>query len=414
MGSFLLFVLALACLWLMKEMFSFMLRSGSEEKVVEEIENWMAKSEPVTKEQAAVLVDKILDAIRSRSQPALDAHIDYGVLSDRGLRDFRFGPEARARAAAGLKAAAALNKIDGGIFMGSWGRQGIVLRTTERDGLTAVTVRFADEKASPEYLDLLLARVSKDEIKMVDVYGHINAAYVSDGIKNVVLLAKDADSSLLQRVFHLKSEEDRQAAQELLVLMRSFVTMENPEEWVRSFESLPGQTRRLPLAHALYRQMLLAMKPGPERLGKLVAAVKEARQSLGVTSMIELVLVDAYIEAGKPDAAWACVEAARQEFGDDAILFNLMGMLSARMGDVKLARQLLQYAMNLEPGLIAYAHLKIMIHVLDKEYDKALDELYRFGNLTGVRRGTDYFDDPFFDEFKKTPEYQNWASLRGN
>jgi|APTNR8051073442_1049403.scaffolds.fasta_scaffold08101_2 hypothetical protein len=359
---------------------------------------------PEEKTQAEAFAARLLKAIEEEDLAGVKTAVDYTELTEEVFAGLNSTPEMKRGFINGVEKAA------GGLFSGVLGQQGHFVRHHTREGIPVVTLRFVGEGSGASYTDLFLKRDGAGSFKCVDLYNYLFGTQVTTESRRAVAMMLNSDSSTLSKILGLPLKVDQHIVKAFTDVTQSFNAGDH-NAVIRRYETMQPELQDLAFLYAMYVQSLqTACSTDPGLNDKYTAALGKARGILGNDVTIDLLLVDMHFLKGDMKAARADVEASLRSVGDDSYLFHLLGLMCIRTNDLPGAEAALGKAEKIEPDLIDLIDLRMMILAMQKNYPGLVKTMNDFAAETGAILTPDILAETVYDDFKKSPEFAQWAA----
>lgn len=358
---------------------------------------------PITDEQkqkAMKFAEQVAANINAGKGEAVSAMTDFEGVAMRTFADTDLPFPERAGFKKGISGK------PGGLLAQVIGAKVRPLRFHERDGFPAVTIRVLPATGGVNYFDLLL-RPDGESFKIIDLYGYLFGSFSSAEARQAMVMMMGQDTNAIARLLGVSGGDKK--SMELIMNMFRQMSNGDAKSVHHTYELLPEKIQRSRPAFIAHVQALQSLQSDPV-FGELYAhTLGTARSVLGNESAMDLLLVDLYFFRKDFKGVHECLERVHQQVGDDAYLFHLMGMGAIKDKDYKLATECLKNAEKVEPELMDLVDLRLQVRAANGDFAGVVAEMQRFTKATGAKLTPTVFSEPVYDDFKRSPEFANWA-----
>lgn len=353
------------------------------------------------REEFEKFIQQLLIAVQTRDAKTLDSMMDYNALASDAFSGF----ENAAAMQAGFKRG--ILKNPGGIFVMVMGQTGRFVRHNIRDGVPAATLRFSPPDGGIVFLDVMV-NSSGGGFKIIDLYNYTFGMFVSREIAQNTALLSGNKNSALSRLLGLDKTSSDDAVEKIIKLTSDFKSQKF-KEVISSYDSFPSDLKKARVVFICYLQALQALSEQTAYEARYIQALMDAKSVLGPESATDLLMIDLHFIKQDFPAARKDVENLIAMIGDDASLLHLLGNISLKLHDVAGAENALQRAEKAEPELPELVDLRLQIMATKGNFSELVAELRRFADKTHALITPDTLSDSAYDEFKKSPEFAEWA-----
>lgn len=278
------------------------------------------------------------------------------------------------------------------------------LRVHDVDHGRRVMFRLVNKDSKLGYLDFVLGKNARDQLRIVDV----------DAAQDGQLLSATIREAYLQRLADEQPQfgaslagDDRaffEAAPQLTQIA-AFRRTGNFRRAMESFEQLPRdvQTRKS------FQRLHVAIAQG---LGaKAYAdALDEFRARFPDDPSQNLLSADDYLRSKQYDKAAGCIHRLDQ-YVDDPYLAVMLARLYLQAGEPQMARDAADAAIRRAPRDLESYEARLSVSLEEKNFDETAWLLYFIGTRFGAK-----FHDlkklPAYAEFVKSPQYTEWLKAQ--
>jgi tetratricopeptide (TPR) repeat protein len=278
------------------------------------------------------------------------------------------------------------------------------LRVHDVDHDRRVMFRLVNKDDKLGYLDFVLGKNARDQLRIVDV----------DAAQDGQLLSTTIREAYLQRLADEQPQfgasltgEDRaffEAAPQLTQIA-AFRRTGNFRRAMETFEQLPRDVQ----ARKSFQRLHVAIAEG---LGdKAYAdALDEFRAHFPDDPSQNLLSADDYLRDKQYDKAAGCIHRLDQHV-DDPYLDVMLARLYLQAGEPQMARAAADAAIRRAPRELESYEARLSVSLEEKNFDETARLLYFIGTRFGAR-----FHDlkklPAYAEFVKSPQYTEWLKAQ--
>ncbi len=306
-----------------------------------------------------------------------------------------------------------VKKNAGGILAQMAGQQARCIRTGERNGFPAITMRvIMKDTGAVSFIDVL-ARPKDDSFVVIDAHTYVFGFLVTEEMRNTMalLLPQSSGAPIAARLLGLRDAKGQEGLDEVLEMMRNARTAK-PEDTVRAYQKLSASLQEQRMVFVLYIQALMNLE-GAEHEAAYKAALRRAKDILGENSGTDLLMVDLLYLDGDFKGVEQSLADMQKVVGEDAYLKILAANACIKAGDIAGAERHVLAAEKLEPELAQLVDLRLTLCAMKKDFAALVKELRAIKKRSGVALGEKMLGDPVYAEFLKSSEFAAWKKENG-
>ncbi len=356
----------------------------------------------LAEEKAATDFGKILiKAVGENKGAAVTAMHDYNFFVERVLNGTNFPAGFRAGLLKGV------SNANGGLLKEMMGKKCLLKRVTQRDGLTALTLRISFEGGGVSFLDVLITP-GAPSFRIVDIYNYTFGNLASGESRQAIALMTKDNQGLLSNLLG-SNAIDSTKADAVMALFTSF-RERRFEDVVKGYEQLSPDLKKARTPFLIYVQSLQMLEePTPKQKEDFIRALETAPSVLGKDTSVALLRIDPLFEKSDFKGAIACAREVIKVVGEDAYMSRLIVTAAIKDRDATTALSSLAEAEKLEPDNTGMMDLRLQVRSLCKDFAGVVRELERFTKETKSRILPEHLTEDVFTEFLASPEGRAWA-----
>jgi tetratricopeptide (TPR) repeat protein len=293
------------------------------------------------------------------------------------------------------------------IEMVSGGGEFRCLRTHAIDGEQRALFRLlVPVKASLDYLEFVLARRSDGSVCAVDCYSIRTGELTSERERRRYQSIAPVLSRLLAG--EEPSEDDRRFIEDTRIYaeMEAHAYAGNNREALACYEKMSPVFQQQKTV--LFQRLEAANSLGGEEYAKAMQAVQSALPS---DPSLDFILLDYFFAHRQFDEMRLAIDRIDRRIGGDPQQDVRRAISYMAENNHERARMFAQKAISAEPSLFLPYCLLLRVAASEQEFAEAI----RLLTAIDEQFGTDALEltaDPLYDEFLKSPQYQEWLKAR--
>lgn len=355
----------------------------------------------ITEKEAIEFARLIEQGLLDGKPEAFDSVIDSEAIVEESTRGLELTSRERAAFGRGVTKGSALGKS----FDSKSGSSFRFLRQRLVDGKRQLVFRhFRTEGFN--YQEFRLGRKPTGEIRIVDVFSHLNGEWTTAQGRRMALSIVADDPTRrgkLQRR-DVDLAEHFEAIQKLnLVALNG-----NPAEAQAIYDSLPDTLKQEKIVQMLKLQA--ARRLGP---AEFVKAEEEFNRRLPGDASKDMIGMYAHYHKGEYERSIKCIDSVDSSIGGDPLLEFFRGNAYLKMGKLDQAKRAGQKATREVPYILEPRALLVSISLKEKGHTETLALLLAIERDFGVVF-ENLESNKEYAEFVKSNEYRDWMKSRAS
>ena len=254
------------------------------------------------------------------------------------------------------------------------------------------------------YHEFRLRKTPKGEIRIVDIYTHLNGEWITTQGRRSALSIVAEDPA---RRGKLQQRDVDRAEHALTIFKLQLVSMSgNPAEAQALYNSLPETMKQEKVVQLLMLQA--ARRLGPT---EFVKAEEEYARRLPGDASKDMIGMYAHYHRGQYEKTLQAIDNVDRSVGGDPLLDFLRGNTYLKMGKLPESKKAGQSAVQRVPYLLEPRSLLVRISLQEKAYSVTVNLLRAIEtdfemSFENLEASAEYSD------FVKSPEYRDWMKAR--
>jgi hypothetical protein len=366
----------------------------------------MADIDPATAQQAKALGEQLASVFESGNAQAGESAIDKDAFLDRVTNGITVSQQFSDGFRTGFKQSPFM---EGMLKTAGAGASYHLLRVREVNGETRVLFRLLPANGGMNYNDWILGRNATGELKFVDVYVVATGELMSQTVRRIYLGAVVQQN--LGMFDKLKgTDKDYIANLSKATELTTDIQSAKFNEVLEVYKTLPASLQQDKLFMVLRLtacDQLQAQNPQD-----YAAAVADYQKLFPGDPSLDLMCLDAFINAGNYDEAHKSIDRLEVFTGGDAYLEVLHGNVyfqAAGDDNIAAAKKAFQKAVDMEPTLAAPYWGLVTISLKTGDYDQTAALLNEIEQKLNLKIGNLQTIAPYAD-FVKSDAYKKWKA----
>lgn len=281
------------------------------------------------------------------------------------------------------------------------------LRSREKDGKRTALMRIDFGDKGLNYLDFILEKDKKGNIKIVDWYDYSKGQLYTDSVRQAIAMLLPEERSFLTKLLGTSGINKKEAKQfvELGNLMRE----QKYDEWLKKYHKLPEKLKNS--RTLLLTRTIAASASGDESEYRL--ALKDLHDKMGDDPTLGLILIDYYFYENDFATAQKALDDLSVHIGGDASIDALKANIYLTSEDyaqsIKYAKKAIEQEAEYEDSYWTLMSASIF----GKQYGTAVAAMEKLESDFGydidpeeIEKGDEYRDFSRSEAYKKWKEQQ--------